>query len=193
MRPETVVLLCISKEIFFLFSVITCVRNQMAMGKVSSHCFFVLLCAVFSCFHTTSCGAYSLTKQCSTKLAKAFVSVWLSVGGAEEWRNLQRTPGELWQLDEHQPERSHLHIQGEWQLDLSVNVLIFLVSLNVNSSCFCDCPGTFNASPYTVSAVVQNIDTPSLVCWSRCFDRAWFPLAEIRSGLSINFWHAFCL
>ena len=122
----------------------------MAMGKVSSHCFFVLLCAVFSCFHTTSCGAYSLTKQCSTKLAKAFVSVWLSVGGAEEWRNLQRTPGELWQLDEHQPERSHLHIQGEWQLDLSVNVLIFLVSLNVNSSCFCDCPGTFNASPYCV-------------------------------------------
>ena len=34
-------------------------------------------------------------------------------GGAEERRDVQRPPGQLRQLDEHQPERSDLHLQGE--------------------------------------------------------------------------------
>ena len=44
---------------------------------------------------------------------KSLFSLSLPVGGAEERRNLQRTLGELRQLDEHQLERGHLHIQGE--------------------------------------------------------------------------------
>ena len=36
-----------------------------------------------------------------------------AAGGAEEWWNLQRPPRQLRQLDEHQHEGGHLHIQGE--------------------------------------------------------------------------------
>lgn len=34
-------------------------------------------------------------------------------GGAEEWRDIQRQPSLLRQLDEHQPQRRHLHLQGQ--------------------------------------------------------------------------------
>lgn len=39
-----------------------------------------------------------------------------AAGGAEERRDVQWSPGQLWQLDEHQPERSHLHFEGKAEL-----------------------------------------------------------------------------
>lgn len=39
-----------------------------------------------------------------------------SAGRAEERRDVQRSPGQLRQLDEHQPERSYLHLKGKAEL-----------------------------------------------------------------------------
>lgn len=39
-----------------------------------------------------------------------------NVGGAQKRGDIQRAPGELRQLDEHQPARGDLHVQGRGQI-----------------------------------------------------------------------------